>query len=67
METCLIYHIDKSLGIVLREVANHLNLTVVREDRCDYGDALIRSEGMADQPLPGWYSTAEEMVKLTLV
>ena len=65
VETRLVYHIDKGLGIVLREVANHLNLIVVREDCCDYGDALIPSEGITDQPFPGWYSTA--VVKLMLV
>jgi len=60
VRTCLVYDIDKVLGIVAREVFDHLNLVAVREDSRDQGDAFVRGEGIADQPIPGWKSTARK-------
>ena len=66
MGTYLVYHVDKGLAVIPREVSNHLNLNVVREDRCDQRDALICGESTAGQPFPGWKFTAcEETVKST--
>jgi len=56
----LVYDIDKVLGIVSREVLDHLNLVAVREDTRDKGNSFVRGEGMADQPFPGWTPAARK-------
>ena len=67
-ETCLVQHIDESLGIFSREISDHLNLIVVQKDCHDQRDPLIYGGGMTDQPFPGWDLTAhEEAVELTNV
>ena len=64
-ETCLVQHINEGLGVISRKIFDHLNLTMIQEDHRDQGDALIHSEGITDQPFPGWGLTAhEEAVEL---
>jgi hypothetical protein len=53
-ETHLIYHIDKGLGIVPREVPNDFDLIAVREDLRDQRDAFVSGEAVTDQPFPSW-------------
>ena len=66
MGTHLVDHIDKRLGIVPRQVFDHLDLIMIRKYCRDQTCALVRDEGMADQPLPGCVFTVhEEAVKLT--
>ena len=61
----LVYDINKVLGVVAREVFNHLNLVVVREDGRDQRDAFIRGEGVTNQSFPGWAPTGDSrMAKL---
>ena len=68
MATYHVYRINKGLCIVPRELPGHLNLVVVREDRRDQRDTLIRCECMTDQPFPGWdFTVHEEPVKLTSI
>ena len=61
----LIYCIDKRLSIIPRELSDDFNLIMVREDRADQGDTLMRNESVGDQLFPGWIFTAYEQV-LTL-
>ena len=64
METHLIYHINKRLGIVSRELSGHLDLTMGREDRCDKRYALMCGEGATDQLFPSRVFTVhDEAVK----
>lgn len=60
MGTYTAYHIDKGLGIVPREVFDHLSLVIVQEDCCDQGDAFFCGGSMADQQLPSWVLTVCE-------
>ena len=65
MGTHLVCDIDKGLGIVPREVFDHLNLIVVQENRCDKGDTPIRGKGRTDQLFPGQvFAVHEEVVEL---
>jgi hypothetical protein len=50
--TCLVYCVNKELCVVLEEVIDHFNLIWIREDQCDSGDALVRSEALSDKFLP---------------
>ena len=51
-ETCLVFHINKSLGIVSREVSGHLGLIAVREDCRDQRYVLVCRQGGVDELLP---------------
>jgi len=62
VETYLVYHVDKSLGVVPAEISDHSNFMMVREDGCDQRDALACGEGMVDQPFPCWLFTAHQGV-----
>ena len=53
VNTCLVYHINKSLRIVSREIFKHLDLITIREDDLYQIDALIRGKDMSDQLFPG--------------
>jgi len=59
-KTYLIYRIDEGPRIVLRKLSDCLNQGIIRKDRCDQGNAFVRGEGRADQPLPGWFVTGDE-------
>ena len=66
MDACLVYHVDKGLGIVSREAFDFLYLRRVREDRLYQGDAPVLGKGVADQSLPGGRFTAhDDTVRLT--
>lgn len=58
--TYLGYHINKDLGVVSRQVPDHLNLIAIREDPCNQGNSLVRGEGTANQPFPCWAFTSNE-------
>ena len=60
VETNLVDHINKLLGIVPDEIFDHLDLSIVRKDYCDQRDALGRGESATDQPFPGCIFTAHE-------
>jgi hypothetical protein len=60
VETNLIYHINKLLGIVPDKIFDHLDLNIVRKDCCDQRDALGHGESVTDQPFPGWIFAAHE-------
>ena len=60
-ETYLIYNVDESLGIIPREVSDHLNLITIREDCRDQRDALVCGEGVTDQLFPSWDFTVHEV------
>ena len=65
MGTHLLYQINKILGIISREVFDHLNLDVVRINCLYQRDAVMRGEGAADQLFPDRVSAAhEKAVKL---
>ena len=51
-DTCLVYHINESLGIVSREIFKYLELIVVREDGLYQTEALVRGKAGIDQPFP---------------
>jgi len=64
----LVHRINESLGIVSREISDHLNLITIGEDGCQQRDALVCGKGVADQLFPGWrVTTVEDTVKLTIV
>lgn len=54
MRACLVYHINKSLGIFPTKVYHHLEPVLLGEDRRDQGIALLFTEGRANQSFPGW-------------
>jgi len=54
-----IYHIDKVLSAVPREMSVHFDLIVVRENCCDQGDTFVCGKTGVDEPLPGWRFTAQ--------
>jgi len=33
MDTHLVYHVNEGLGVIAREISDHLDLIMVREDR----------------------------------
>jgi len=53
MGVYLIYHINEALCIIPRETFDYGGLTVVREDGCYEGGALVYGKGVADQLFPG--------------
>jgi len=62
----LVYHIDKCLGIIPREISGHFDLVVVREDCCDQKGALVCGKGVVDEPFPDWrFAARERAVRLT--
>ena len=65
MDTCLIYYVDKGLGIASRETSNHLDPIIIREDARYQRDAFIHEDGVADQSFPGEGVTKHNTVKLT--
>ena len=56
----LIYRVNEYLGIITKEISNHLDLVVVREDGCYERGALMRGKGVASQPFPGRGVTAHD-------
>jgi len=52
LDSYLVYYINKFLGIIPRELSDHFNLVVVREDLRDQRLALVRGEGIVDQLFP---------------
>ena len=56
----LVHHIDECLGVVPIKVLNHLNFVAVRENVCDQGDLLVRSERKFNRALPCWNTAACE-------
>ena len=68
MDAHLVHRINESLGIISREMSNHLNLITVGEDGRQQRGALVRGKGVADQLFPGWrVTTTDDTVKLTIV
>jgi len=68
MDTYLVYHVNEDLGIITREISDHLDLLMVREDGRYQRDALVRGKGRADQPFPAWrvtITTHNHTVKLS--
>ena len=51
---CFIYHIDKGLCVVPKEVVDRVTLVFTREDRLDQGGKFMRSERASDQTSTGW-------------
>ena len=66
MGTCLVYNIDEGLGVIPREICNHLGLIMVCENCRDQRNALVRCEGTVDQLFPGRTFAAYEKVALTI-
>jgi hypothetical protein len=48
METYLIYHVNKGLGITSKEMSDRLDLITVREDGRYQRGALVRGKRIAD-------------------
>ena len=66
METHLVYHVNKGLGIVSTEMPDYLDLIMVRKNGFDQRDALVKGKCRTDQLFPGWRAAVhEETVKLT--
>ena len=64
--TCLIYRIDEGLGIIPREVFDHLDLITIGEDGRYHRDAFVGGKAGADQTYPGGRITeCEDTVKMT--
>ena len=62
----LVYHVNKSLGILPGEIFENFELITIGEDGRYQIDALIWREGRADQPFPGGrVAEYENMVKPT--
>ena len=67
MDTHFVYHVNKGLSIISREMSDHLDLIAVREDGRYQGGALVRGKGIADQPVPGGeVAIRKNRVKLTV-
>ena len=47
--TCLVYHVDEGLGVVLGETADHLRSILARKDGLDQGCAIGHGERAFDQ------------------
>ena len=63
--TYLVYHINKVLGIVTRNLFNHLDLIVIQEHFRDQRDPIVCGKSMISQLFPDWTFTArEKAVKL---
>ena len=61
----LLYQIDRILGIIPREVFEHLDLDIIREDYRDQGDTVVGGEGITDQLFPDrMFAAHEKAVKL---
>jgi hypothetical protein len=60
VETYLVDHVHKFLGILSREMFDRLSLVIVREDGRYQIVELMRREGIVDQPFPGWRDTTHE-------
>ena len=67
MDTYLVHHINKYLGIIPGEKPNRFDLIAVGEYACYQKDALVFGKGnIADQPFPGSWSTVhKDSVHLT--
>ena len=66
METHLVYHVNKGLGIAPTEMPDDLDLIKVRKNGFDQRDALVNGKCGTDQLFPGWRAAVhEEAVKLT--
>ena len=57
-----VHLIDKNLGIIPREIFDHLNQVILQKYCSDQRYAFVRGEGMIDQPFPGWSFAARERV-----
>ena len=60
MDTHIVYHIDKGLSIISREISDHVDAITVREDGHYQSDAFLCGKRIADQPFPDWDVTAHE-------
>ena len=66
VEIYLIYHIDKCLRIIPKEIANHSDMVAIGEDGCYERRALMRGKGVVDQLFQSWNVTAcDHTVKQT--
>ena len=66
METRLVYHINKGLGIVSTEMPDDLDLIKVRKNGFDQRDALVSGKCGTDQLFPSWRTAVHvETVNLT--
>ena len=52
MGTYLVHNINEYLGIVHREVFDHLDLIIIRENCRNQSDMFIYGKGIADQLFP---------------
>ena len=52
--TCLVYHIDKSLGVVPTEAVDHVTLILTREDRLDQRRKQTWGKHSLDRTLTIW-------------
>ena len=50
----LVYHIDKVLGIVPRELSDPPDLIAIREDCSNQRDAAVYGKGITNQLFPRW-------------
>ena len=53
MGTYLVHNIDECLCIMHREVFDHLDLVIIRENCRNQSDMLVHGKGIADQLFPG--------------
>lgn len=60
-KTRLIYHVDKSLGIVPGEATDHVTFVRGREGRLNQRTKFARSKCALDQTLTGWSVGVEKM------
>lgn len=52
-ETYLVYNVDERLGIVPREIFDHLDLIIIRENFRNQSDTFVHGKSIADQFFPG--------------
>jgi hypothetical protein len=53
-----VYHVDKVLGIIPREIFNRLDLIMIQEGSRYQRVALMRGKCVAEQLFPGWNVTS---------
>lgn len=61
-DTHLVYHVNKSLGVLPGEMFEHFELIAIREDRRYQFDALMWRKGGVDESFPGGRVTRYENV-----
>ena len=52
-KTYLVYNVDERLGVVLREIFDHLDLIIIRENFRNQSDTFVYGKSIADQSFPG--------------